>query len=177
MARIPLVEESEHPELAELIARIKAGRRGSLVNVYKLLLHSPALAAAWVGLIDAIRTGTEIDARTREIAIIRCAHVNRSIYELKQHIPRLALAAGLTLEECDAIRDWPAASSLSEQDQAVVAYADAVTRNVAVEDAVFTPLRTFFSTRQIVELSIVIGAYNMHARVIEPLRIDPEADH
>jgi alkylhydroperoxidase family enzyme len=175
MARIPLVEESEHPELAELIARIKAGRRGALVNVYRLLLHSPELAEAWMRLIDGIRTSTEIDPRTREIAIIRCAHVNRSTYELKQHVPRLALATGLTPEECDAIRDWPAASGLVEQDHAVIAYADAVTRNVSVEDAVFAPLRGFFSTRQIVELSIVIGAYNMHARVIEPLQIDPEA--
>jgi alkylhydroperoxidase family enzyme len=86
------------------------------------------------------------------------------------------LAAGLTLEECYAIGDWPAASGLSEQDRAVIAYADAVTRNVSVEDAVFARPKRFFSTRQIVELSIVIGAYNMHARVIEPLQIDPEAD-
>ena len=56
MARISLIEETEHPELAEIIGRIKAGRRGGLLNVYKLLLHSPALAAA-AGL-----TAAECDA-------------------------------------------------------------------------------------------------------------------
>ena len=42
MARISLIEEADHPELAPLIDRIKAGRRGGLLNVYKLLLHAPA---------------------------------------------------------------------------------------------------------------------------------------
>ena len=59
----------------------------------------------------------------------------------------------------------------------MIAYADAVTRDVHVEDAVFDRLRPHFSPREIVELTIVIGVYNMHGRVIEPLEIDPEANH
>ena len=47
MARISLVEEKDHPELAEVIDKIKAGRRGALLNIYKLLLHAPPLAATW----------------------------------------------------------------------------------------------------------------------------------
>jgi len=34
MARISLIEEADHPELAPLIDRIKAGRRGVLLSVY-----------------------------------------------------------------------------------------------------------------------------------------------
>ena len=47
MARVPLIEESQHPELAESIAKIKGARGVRLINIYRLMLHSPALANAW----------------------------------------------------------------------------------------------------------------------------------
>lgn len=177
MARIPLVDETTHPDLAEVIARVKRGRRGNLLNVYRLLLHSPEIAEAWMGLIDAMRTKIEIDGRIREFAIIRAAYVNGSAYERNQHVPRLALAEGLTLEECAAIADWEQSTLFTERERAVLAYTDAVTRDIQVPDAVFAAIRPHFTDRQILELSVLIGVYNMHARVIEPLRIDPEADH
>ena len=43
MARISYIEEQAHPELAELIGKVRSGRRGTLINVYKLLLHAPPL--------------------------------------------------------------------------------------------------------------------------------------
>ncbi len=46
MARVSLIEEQDHPELAELIGKIRAGRRGALINVYKLLLQDDACLAA-----------------------------------------------------------------------------------------------------------------------------------
>ena len=37
MARIPYVEEKDHPELAADIAKIK-GARGGLINIYKQVM-------------------------------------------------------------------------------------------------------------------------------------------
>ena len=105
MARISLIEEAEHPELAELIARFKAGRRGGLINVYKLLMHSPDLAATWFEHNNAVRWKTQLSGRLREIVIIRIAHLNGIDYVLAQHVPGLALAEGLTLAECEALAD------------------------------------------------------------------------
>ena len=68
MARVSYIEEKDHPELADLIGKVRAGRRGTLINVYKLLLHSPPLAACWLDLISAARYKTELDGRLREIA-------------------------------------------------------------------------------------------------------------
>ena len=176
MARVPLIQEDSDPDLAELIGRIKVGRRGSLLNIYKLLLHSPEVTQAWMGLIDAIRANTVLDGRSRELAILRVAAVNRSAYEIKQHVPRIALSMGLTLDDCDAVAAWPAPSGLSEKDDAVIAYADAVTRDVELDEQVVERLKPHFSPREIVELTIVIGTYNMHGRVVEPLKVDLEPD-
>ena len=59
MARISYVEEKDHPELASQIAKIK-GVRGGLINIYKLLLHSPEIAASWFELILVPRTATSL---------------------------------------------------------------------------------------------------------------------
>jgi len=61
MARVPLIEETEHANLAGSIAKIKGARGGRLINIYRLMLHSPTLADAWFELNQAVRYGTEID--------------------------------------------------------------------------------------------------------------------
>jgi 4-carboxymuconolactone decarboxylase len=173
MARISLVEESEHPELAELIRQIRAGRGGTLINVYKLLLHAPPLAEIWLSLINAFRGHASLDDRLREIVIIRVGHLNRVDYVVHQHVPRLALAAGLTLAECRALADSEP-GGFSARERAVISYVDAMTEQVQVPETVFAALRPYFGERQLVELSVLIGTYNMHTRVVEALGIDPE---
>jgi len=174
MARISLIEEKDHPELSELIQRIVAGRRGGLLNVYKLLLHSPPLAATWLEHVNAVRWKTQIEGRLREIVIIRIAILNRIEYVIQQHVPALALADGVTLAECDALRDWHASEFFSEKERAVLAYTDVMTRDVSVPDAVFTDVRKHFNERELVELTVLIGTYNMHNRVMQALAIDLE---
>jgi 4-carboxymuconolactone decarboxylase len=174
MARISLIEERDHPELAGLIGKIRAGRRGALINVYKLLLHTPALAEIWLALINAFRTDSALDARLREIAIIRVGHLNRVDYVVNQHVPQLAVPAGLTLDECAALADWRASALFTPRERAALAYVDAMTRDVQVPDVVFEALRAHFDEKRIVEFTILVGTYNMHTRVVAALGIDPE---
>jgi alkylhydroperoxidase family enzyme len=178
MARIPLIEEAEHPELAEPIARIKAGRRGGLLNVYKLLLHSPALAQTWFDHNGAVRWKTELTGRLREIVIIRIARLNGVDYVLAQHVPGLAVAEGLTLAECAALADWRSTGLFDARERAALAYAESMTMATSVPDEVFAAVRQHFNDREIVELSVLIGTYIMHNRVMKALAIDlePEAN-
>ena len=174
MARVPLIEETEHPELADAIARIKGARGGRLINIYRLMLHSPALANAWFDLNQAVRYGTEIDGQSREIAVIRVAILNNVEYVQQAHGPAYALKEGLTPEQVDAIEDWQSSALFSAQQRALLAYTDAMTRPIDVTDNVFAELRKHFSERQVVELSMLIGAYNMLTRFLKALRVDPE---
>lgn len=174
MSRIPYIEGEDTPETADLAARISAGRRGNLINVYRLLLHSPPLAASWFEHLNAVRWKTTLSGRLRELLIIRIALINRVDYVIAQHIPKLALADGVSLDECEALREWSASDLFSPDERAALAYADAMTRDVAVPDDVFAAVRKHFDDRQIVELSVLIGTYNMHNRVMLALQIDLE---
>jgi hypothetical protein len=80
MARVKLLSENDHPELGESIAKIKGARGGRLINIYRLMLHSPMLANAWFDLNQAVRYGTEIGGQCRELAVIRVAVLNHVEY-------------------------------------------------------------------------------------------------
>ena len=56
----------------------------------------------------------------------------------------------------------------------MLAYADTMTRDVVVPDAVFAEVARHFNAREIVELTVLIGTYNMNARVLQALELDLE---
>jgi 4-carboxymuconolactone decarboxylase len=174
MARVPLIQEQDHPELAEVMEKYRSGRRGKLINIYRMLLNSPPLAESWFNHSNAVRWNTTLDGRLREIVIIRMGHLAQSQYVLRQHVPALALAEGLSLEDCNAIADWDASNLFSERERAVLAYTDTMTRDIVVPDDVFAEVKRHFDDRQIVELTVLIGTYNMNARVLQALRLDLE---
>ena len=174
MARVPLIEETEHANLAGSIAKIKGARGGRLINIYRLMLHSPTLADAWFELNQAVRYGTEIDGQCRELAVIRVAILNDVEYVQRAHGPAYALKEGLTPEQVTAIADWPSSKLFTEKQRALLAYTDAMTRTIDVPDAVFAEVRKHFSERQAVELTMLIAAYNMLTRFLKALKVDPE---
>ena len=174
MARVPLLDVEDSPALNDLTERIRAARRGRVINVYRLLLHSPPLAETWFEHNNAVRWDTGLDGRLREMVIIRIGYLARARYVVGQHVPKLALAEGLTLAECEALKDWRGSKLFGERDRAVLAYTDAMTRDIEVPAAVFEPLREYFNDRQLVELTVLIGTYAMHVRVFEALKLDPE---
>ncbi|TMJ96120.1 MAG: hypothetical protein E6G77_19125 [Alphaproteobacteria bacterium] len=69
MARVSLIQEQDHPELADMIEKFRAGRRGKLINIYRLLLNAPALAESWFNHSNTVRWKTMLPGRLRE----RCA--------------------------------------------------------------------------------------------------------
>jgi alkylhydroperoxidase family enzyme len=174
MARVKLVEEKEHGELVETIAKIKGARGGRLINIYRLMLHSPQLAEAWFDLNQAVRYGTEIDGQCRELAVIRVAILNDVEYIQHAHGPAYALKEGLTPEQVTAIADWRSSDLFNDQQRALLDYTDAMTQVIDVPDHVFAEVRKHFSERQTVELTMLIGAYNMLTRFLKALQVDPE---
>jgi len=174
MARVSLIEPDQHPELAPIIEKIRSGRRGTVINVYKLLLHTPGIAEIWLDLINAVRWKVDLDGRLREIVIVRIGYLNRCSYVVKQHVPQHTAPEGLTQEECDALADWRASPHFDARERAALALTDASTREVEVPEPVFEALRRHFNERQIVELTVLIGTYNMHTRMCQALKIDPQ---
>jgi len=173
MARVPYVDDTTHPELRILCDRIRAERGGKVLNLYKALLNSPALAQAWLQLFTVIRQQCALPAQFRELAIMSIALINGADYEFRQHIP-FALQAGLTQAQLDALPRWRESGLFDARQRAVLAYTESMTREVHVSDAVFAPVAAEFSPRELVELTATIGGYNLVSRFLEAVQIDHE---
>jgi alkylhydroperoxidase family enzyme len=175
MARVSYIREEEHPELDPLVSRIRGGRDGRLLNPYRMLLHSPEIAASWFEHIGAVRWKTDLSGVVREIAILRVGMLNDVPYVVNTHLERYALQDGMTQAQCDSIKDWHSSNAFNGAERAVLAYTDAMTDDVHVSDDVFEELREHFSERQILELTVLVATYNMHTRVLAALDVDPES--
>ena len=174
MARVPFLNAEDLPEHKDLLKRIVGRRRGKLINVYRTLLHSPPLAESWFNHINQIRWGTKLSGRLREIVIIRLGHLLASKYVLHQHVPNLAEDEGITQEECSALYKWGNSPFFNDAEQSVLAFVDAMAENASIPEEIFSPLREHFSDRQIVELTLMVGAYISHCRVLQALDVDLE---
>ncbi|WP_333840669.1 carboxymuconolactone decarboxylase family protein [Pelomicrobium sp.] len=173
MARLPLVSEETHPELAPLIQRIREERGGRLLNLYATLLHSPPVAEGWLRLLTAVRQQTQLDPALRELVILQVALLNQADYEYRTHVP-FALQAGLTPAQLEALPTWRESPLFDPRARDVLAYVEAMTRDVHVPEALFTSLRRWFDPRQLVELTVTAAAYNMVSRFLEALQVEAD---
>jgi AhpD family alkylhydroperoxidase len=169
MARIAYADLSRK-EVQPLVSQIKA-QRGEVLHLYRMLLHSVPVASGWLAYLTAIRQECKLSAAIRELVIMRVAHVNGAPYEADQHRP-IALKAGLTENQLDALADWTAqAAAFDALQRDVLAYTDAMTREVHVSDDVARAVRQHFDDEQLVELTATIAAYNMVSRFLEAMQI------
>lgn len=174
MARVPLIDEHATPEIAALAAKIRGARGGQLHVFYRALLHTPALASAWFEFNNAARFRTSLGDRVREIVIMRVAALTGCAYVWHVHEAQYAAPAGVTPREVEALRDWRGSGVFDARERALLAYVDAMTSDVAVPDAVFDGMSRHFNARETVEVTVLVGAYNMQTRVLRALDLDPE---
>ncbi len=179
--RIPEWTPDAKPQPAELVDAILARRGGQLINLDRALLWSEPLARGWNTYLKAVRTELPTSRRLRELAICTVALLTGAHYEYHHHAPDF-LAAGGTQAQLDALdrviagnaRQSADDPALGEVEQLVIRYAAQMTRDVKVDDALFTALKRHFDTTQLVELTSAIATYNMVARFLVALGVTPE---
>jgi len=168
MARIAYADP-DTPETRELAERIVA-ERGSLLDLYRMLLHSPPIADGWLRYLTAIRHECTLPGAIRELVIVRIAIVNGASYEAAQHVP-IALKEGVSQSQIDALAFWEISENFNDRERAILTYCDAMTRDIRVPDPIADAVRSFLSDRHVVELTATIAAYNMVSRFLEALKI------
>lgn len=168
MERLPGVPR-DVAEPAPLIAAIRARRGGELLNLDRMLLHSPPLAEGWNAFLGAVRGALSISAEVRELAMCHVAVLNGADYEYAHHAP-LYLAAGGRQSVIDAIGhgvDAPAAPGLTAAEQALLRLTLEMTRDVAVTPATRAAAHVALGgDRELVEFIAVVAAYNMVSRFL-----------
>jgi len=180
MPRIPYLAK-DLAEPSDLVAAIRARRGGSLLDLDRMLLHSPPFAKGWNALLGGVRNELALPAKLRELAICAVARLNEAEYEFRQHAPEF-LKAGGTAAQAAALgapgtsAAWGDDGALFDAaERAVLRLTTEMTRQVKVGDAAFSAVRPVLADdRQVVELVGVIATYNMVSRFLVALGIEPE---
>ena len=118
--RIPLLPEqaareaAQQAEVPEAIAEL---------NVFRVLLRHPVLATRVNDLLMTLLFRGRLNARLRELVIMRIGWATGSVYEWTQHW-RIARQLGVSHEDLLAVRDWRDHEAWSAADRAVLAATD-----------------------------------------------------
>ncbi len=178
MTRLPLLT-NEQVGTTDLVASIRKRRGGELTDLDRLLLHSPAFATGWGELMGRVRGALDMPPLLRELAMCGVAVLTGAEFEFYHHAP-IYLEAGGSPEQLAALRrlgedNAVAADPLFGPDQqATLALVVEMTRQVKVSDATFARARAVLgSDQKMFELVGVIAAYNMVARILVAMQLEP----
>jgi alkylhydroperoxidase family enzyme len=126
-------------------------------------------------LFALLQPGRKLEARYRELAILRSAIVGDCRFEYSQHL-KLARTLGLAEDKLKAIKGWATSDKFDEVERAVMAATDELIGRNLVEDATFAALQRHFTDEQIVELFFVITTYRMHGMLVRALHLEFDND-
>lgn len=169
MARIEYAD-IDTAKTKPLSARIVA-ERGQMLHIYRMLLHSPAVAEGWLAMMTAIRQRCALAGDLRELIIMRIAQLNGADYEAEQH-HSYALKEGVSEAQLAELEDWENSKLFSPIQRAVLDYADAMTLDVKVPDKIFAEVKGRFDEQGLIELTATVASYNMVSRFLVALQVD-----
>ncbi|MGD9942203.1 MAG: carboxymuconolactone decarboxylase family protein [Burkholderiaceae bacterium] len=176
MPRVPYVP-ADLTEPHDIVAAVRARRGGSLLNLDRMLLHSPEMTAGWNAYLGSVRTKLQLSPKLRELAMCVVAVLNGADYEFHHHAPEF-LKAGGSQAQLDALRQpdsaRTAAGLFDAAEQAALGVAIEMTRTVKVSDQTFAALAAELPVREVVEFVATVATYNMVSRFLVALGVEPE---
>jgi AhpD family alkylhydroperoxidase len=165
--KIPLPSDDElDPERRELLAGLPP------LNVFRMLAGAPRAVRPFMGLGGAVLS-TALDARRREIAVLRVAHATRAPYEWAQH-EQLARNVGVREAEIEAIGREDPVTSLDPECNLICRVADEVSRDVRLSDDALEQIIDRYGPREATEVILLVSYYNMVSRFLESTRVEVE---
>jgi len=175
MARLPFVDPTQardDPELRALYGDI-ADLRGGVLNLYQVLAHQPSALRAFMVMSRYVRDDSSLDPSLRELAILATGYALDVTYEKYHHLPA-ARRAGVSEAKLEAFPDWWTSTEFTALERTVLAYADSVARERAIDDATFRALRDSLPVSAVIDLALTVGWYHLCAAILGPLKIETE---
>jgi AhpD family alkylhydroperoxidase len=146
------------------------------INLFRALAHDPDGLREFQRVGEWIRHRGQLDARLRELAILRVGYVTRCAYEFSHHV-RIGREFGLTAEDINLVRRPAARHAPDEGAAVVIAAATEITQDLGLADETWRRLAGQLGTAVAVELVLVVAHYCAVVRVLNSLRVDVEPEY
>jgi len=142
-------------------------------NLFLTLGRHRPLFRGWLRFAGRLMPGGKLPRRETELVILRVAHLRGCAYEFDHHV-HLARRAGVDADDVERVTAGPTAGGWSAREQAVLAAVDALVDDRDLDDARWTALAAHLAEREIIELVLLVGHYELLATTIAALRIQPD---
>jgi len=174
MARVPYVARGDLPESQRHFYDEIDNNRGRL-NIYAAILNSPEAASCVGALGSYLRFQSQLPPQTRELAILTVAREMSCDYEWAQHKP-VARSVGVSDPWIAAIRDGLTTNEIPHDQALVMRYVSELMHHHNVTDEMFNMVSKQLSTRDLVDLTLLVGYYMMVAITLLALKVEVDED-
>jgi alkylhydroperoxidase family enzyme len=170
MARIPYRDPASAPErVRELLAKNKNA------NIFRMMAHAEAAFEPYLRLGNALLFKGELDAKLRELAIVRVGQLCGAPYEVLAH-ELIAGKVGVPADKVDAIGQGSRAAIWTPLERDVLRLAEEMTTMKRGTPATVETLRKGLGERALTELVMSIGYYLLTSTFLETLQVDLEEE-
>jgi 4-carboxymuconolactone decarboxylase len=169
--RLPPLPPDEVPE--EVARYSGAGRGRPVLNIYRTLARHPKLAKRWLVFGTHVLGKSTLDARAREILILRTGWRCKSEYEWGQHAV-IGKQAGLSDDEIRRIAQGPDAPGWEPFDAALLRAADELHDDTFITDATWQALGARYNEQQLLDLIFAVGQYTLVCMALNTLGVQLE---
>jgi alkylhydroperoxidase family enzyme len=145
------------------------------LSVFQTLLRQPRLSRAISGLLLSLLTEkAALDARLRELIIMRIGWSTGSVYEWTQHW-RIALDLGVDDQDLLGVRNWPD-HGFDFAERSVLAATDDVLTSGVISDRAWADCEKALGADSpaLLELVAAIGTWTMISTLLRTLRVPLE---
>jgi alkylhydroperoxidase family enzyme len=157
--------------LARLLGALTGG--SGPPNLFTTLARHRGLFRPWLRFAGALMPGGVLARADTELVILRVADNCDCEYEWRQH-ERLAQETGLTIEEIRRVRDGSGAEGWSERSALLLDAVDELHAQRTISDTLWPRLRSLLSDRELIELCMLVGHYEMLAMTLNALAVQPD---
>jgi len=145
------------------------------MNVLGTLAQHPTLMQAYHAFNGHLLYTTSLDARQRELLILRVAARRGAEYEWRQHV-HIARGAGFTEAEIERVAEGPHASGWSTLDAAMLRAVDELLADAEITDGTWAELAAALDRHQLMDLVFTVGAYDLLAMAFKSFGVELDAD-
>jgi len=148
---------------------------GRIRGPYSMLLHTPALAQHFLGVVNFMRDGSIVEQKHRSLAALTAASERGGFYVWAAQVES-ARKAGVREEAIALIRAKGDPASLPQEEREIVAYTRQLMRTNRVDQAVFDALQKRHGTKWLVELTAAANYFALLAGVVNAFEVPAPPD-
>ncbi|QHS10790.1 carboxymuconolactone decarboxylase family protein [Sinimarinibacterium sp. NLF-5-8] len=143
-------------------------------DVFLLLLRAPTLFKPWLHFASRLMPYGTLDRRDAELMILRVGWNCRCRYEWGQHV-QIGLRAGLSEAEIARVAEGATAPGWSPLRAALLRACDELHADRQIAATTWDTLAAHYDAAQLIEVTMLIGHYQMLAGVLNSAALPLEA--